>query len=137
MADEPRFDPATLTGAANDTLTVRRVFGEAYERDGVTVVPVARVWGATGTGSGGGEGTGPLGPQHADDRPDGGGEMPRGSGHGGGGGYAVKVKAVGVYVLDDAGVHWRPAIDLNRVVLGGQVVAAVAALALAWALRRR
>ena len=26
----PHFDPATLTNAANDTFTVRRVFGEAY-----------------------------------------------------------------------------------------------------------
>jgi hypothetical protein len=49
------------------------------------------------------------------------------------------VRAVGVYVVDDAGVHWRPALDLNRVVLGGQVVGAVvlSAFSLAWALRRR
>ncbi|WP_034648152.1 hypothetical protein, partial [Cellulomonas sp. HZM] len=61
----------------------------------------------------------------------------RGSGHGGGGGYGVRVKAVGVYVVDDSGVHWRPAVDLNRVIAGGQLVGAVAvsSLALAWAVR--
>jgi hypothetical protein len=42
-----------------------------------------------------------------------------------------------VYVVDDAGVHWHPALDLNRVILGGQIVGAVSALALAWALGRR
>ena len=51
----PRFDPSTLTNAANESFTVRRVFGEAYERAGTLVIPVARVWGATGSGSGGGE----------------------------------------------------------------------------------
>ena len=51
----PHFDPASLTNAANDTFTVRRVFGEAYERNGTLVIPVARLWGGTGSGSGGGE----------------------------------------------------------------------------------
>jgi uncharacterized protein (TIGR03382 family) len=42
-----------------------------------------------------------------------------------------------VYVVDDEGVHWHPALDLNRVILGGQVVGAVSVLALAWVLHRR
>jgi hypothetical protein len=49
-------DPGALTRAVQDVLTVRRVFGEAYERDGVLVVPVAKVLGATGSGYGSGEG---------------------------------------------------------------------------------
>ena len=40
--------PPTVTRAVNDTLTVRRVFGEAYERNGTLVIPVARVWGGDG-----------------------------------------------------------------------------------------
>ena len=44
MTDVPRFDPAHLTSAVSDTVTVRRVFGEAYECDGTLVIPVARVW---------------------------------------------------------------------------------------------
>lgn len=172
MASVPRFDADRLATAANEIFTVRRVFGEAYERDGMTVVPVAKVWAATGMGQGDGEGGGemPHGahvrgwwrdaqrtwrPVHDEDAPDegasddtasdqpsghGGAESSTGApggyggGHGGGGGYGVRVKPVGVYVIDAGGVHWRPAVDLNRVVLGGQVVAATAVTALAGAL---
>jgi uncharacterized spore protein YtfJ len=129
----PHFDPATLTHAANDTFTVRRVFGEAYERDGTLVIPVARLWGGTGSGSGGGESGVPS--DSTDDA-----VRARGpEGHGGGGGYGVHVKAVGVFVVDDSGAHWQPALDLNRVILGGQVVlgAVLSTFALAWAVKRR
>ena len=57
---------------ATETMTVRRVFGEPYERNGVTVIPAARVQG----GAGGGEGEGPGG-----------------EGRGGGSGFAVNAKA--------------------------------------------
>ncbi|GAA4628906.1 MULTISPECIES: spore germination protein GerW family protein [Cellulomonas] len=125
---EHSFDVAALTRAAQDTLTVRRVFGEAYERDGTLVVPVARVTGALGAGAGAGDGA--VG---------GGGPSPQGSGDAGGGGWGTQVKPLGVFVVDADGAHWRPALDLNRVILGGQLVGAVAATAwaLAWALRRR
>jgi uncharacterized spore protein YtfJ len=33
---------------ARDALTVKRVFGEPYEKDGVTIIPAARVQGAAG-----------------------------------------------------------------------------------------
>jgi len=39
---------------ARDAITVKRVFGEPYEKNGVTVIPAARVQG--GAGGGGGEG---------------------------------------------------------------------------------
>ncbi|ASR54354.1 hypothetical protein ACT17Q_09550 [Cellulomonas sp. CW35] len=168
MAHVPRFDPSALATAANETFTVRRVFGEAYERDGVTVIPVARVWAATGLGAGDGEGGGALptggwarrarawaargrgveewdaagqgddGPADEDASTSGDDDTDPdthggyGGGHGGGGGYGAHVKAVGVFVVDDDGVHWRPALDLNRVILGGQLVA-VAAVASAGA----
>jgi uncharacterized spore protein YtfJ len=38
--------------AAKDHITVSRTFGEPCERDGVTVVPVARIYGRGGGGSG-------------------------------------------------------------------------------------
>lgn len=140
MSETPRFDPAALTGAANDNLSVRRVFGEAYEREGVLVIPVARVAGATGLGSGGGESDLPSAPSlrrraPGDPEP----HTGHGLGHGGGGGYAAHVKAVGVFVVDGSGVQWRPTLDLNRVILGGQVVlaSALTAWAFAWAVRRR
>jgi len=188
MGHVPRFDPTALTAAANDTFTVRRVFGEAYERDGVLVVPVARVWAATGLGLGDGEGGGTLPERgnhaapwarraraaweraghgsddvgdggHAEDAADTssgdgvsaegddldarrpadahGPQSGYGGGHGGGGGYGARVKAVGVYVVDDRGVHWRPAVDVNRVIVGGQAVAATALVSLAAVLTAR
>ena len=42
----------TFLGSAKDVLTVRRVFGEPYEKDGVTVIPAARVAGGGGAGNG-------------------------------------------------------------------------------------
>ncbi|MBO9569563.1 MAG: hypothetical protein J7503_12150 [Cellulomonas iranensis] len=129
-----RLDPAALTRSADDTFTVRRVFGEPYERDGALVVPVARVTGAVGTATATGDG-GVRGPRRDDDR----GAGPYGTGDAGAGAFGTHVKAVGVFVVDDDGAHWHPALDLNRVILGGQLVGAVVgcAFALAWALRRR
>lgn len=113
---------------AGDALNVRRVFGEPVVGDGVTLVPVAKVMGGSGSGYGSGELGG--GTSAAQTR----GE---GTGSGGGGGFAVRVKPVGVYVVRGAEVRWQPALDLNRVILGGQVVGAVVAVALACVLRRR
>lgn len=109
---------------AGDALHVRRVFGEAYESGGAVVIPVAKVCG----GGGMGYGTGSMG--------DGAGGGPR-EGDGGGGGFGVRVKPVGVYEIRDGTVVWQPAMDLTRVILGGQAVGAITVLALAWALRRR
>jgi len=39
-----------LLQGARDALTVRRVYGEAIERDGVTVIPAAMVIGGGGGG---------------------------------------------------------------------------------------
>ena len=114
-----KVEPAALTRAVLDLLTVRRVFGEAYERDGVRVIPVAKVLGGAGSGYGSEDG----GKKRRDE--------------GGGGGFGVRVRPVGVYVMDDQGVHWRPAVDVNRIVLGGQLAGMVAVLALSRALRRR
>ena len=92
---------------AKDMLTVKRVFGEPVEKDGVTLIPAARVQG--GAGGGGGEG-------------------PQGQGSGSGSGFGVNAKPVGAFVIEDGNVVWRPAIDVNRIVLGGQIIAIVALL---------
>ncbi|SMF34125.1 hypothetical protein SAMN02744115_02794 [Cellulosimicrobium cellulans J1] len=162
-SDTAPVDPAHITHAARDTLTVRRVFGESYERDGTLVIPVATVWGGTGSGWGSGagelsgkgaadwrrrvaaaaaaaqDGEGTQGAASSSDPGSGnaGGEA-GGEGSGGGGGFGVRVVAKGVYVVDDAGVRWQPALDLNRVILGGQALGAVVAFsaALAWGLSR-
>ncbi|MCB7137812.1 hypothetical protein [Cellulosimicrobium marinum] len=152
--DAPAVDPAHITQAARDTLNVRRVFGDSYERDGTLVIPVATVWGGTGSGWGAGSGEmsgkGAAGLPHLPrrgDAPEGGPGEPGsgnadgnagGEGSGGGGGFGVRVKATGVYVVDAQGVRWQPAVDVNRVVLGGQALLAVVGVAasLAWAIGR-
>ena len=92
---------------ARETLTVKRVFGEPYEKDGVTMIPVARVQG--GGGGGGGEG-------------------PEGQGKGSGGGFGMKARPVGAFLIRGDEMSWKPAVDLNRIVLGGQIVAIVTLL---------
>jgi uncharacterized spore protein YtfJ len=93
-------------GKAEESFTVRRVFGEPYEKDGVTVIPAARVQGAVGGG---------------------GGQAPGGEG-GTGTGFAMNTKPFGVFVMKDGEVTWRPAVDVNRMILGGQLVVIVALL---------
>ena len=92
---------------ARDTLTVKRVFGDPYEKNGVTVIPAARVQG--GAGGGGGEG-------------------PEGQGKGSGSGFGLNARPVGAFLIRGDEVTWRPAVDLNKVILGAQVVAVVALL---------
>ncbi|HEY8718381.1 spore germination protein GerW family protein [Pengzhenrongella sp.] len=131
---KPPFDPIAVTKAASDALSVRRVFGEAYEHNGVWVIPVAKMMGGTGSGFG----TGAVGGSgekdaHAEHH----GPHGEGEGSGGGGGFGIKVRPVGVYVVDDSGVRWRPAIDVTRVILGAQAVGIVIAVSLSWVLRKR
>jgi uncharacterized spore protein YtfJ len=100
---------------ARDALTVKRVYGEPYQEDGVTIIPAAAV---IGGGGGGGDTEG-----------------------NGGSGFGLSARPVGAWVIKDGDAVWRPAIDLNRVILVGQVVAIVALLSLrsifkAWAKRR-
>jgi uncharacterized spore protein YtfJ len=76
-----------------DTLTVKRVYGDPIQSDGVTLVPAAAVRGGAG---GGGEG---------------------GAEGGGGGGFGIVARPIGAYVIRNGNVTWRPAVDLNRVLL--------------------
>ncbi|GAA0250330.1 hypothetical protein GCM10010492_58110 [Saccharothrix mutabilis subsp. mutabilis] len=94
-----------LAAAARDAVSVRRVYGEPYEKDGVTVIPAAAVSG----GAGGGSGTDERGQT------------------GEGGGIGVGGRPVGAYVIRGGQVSWRPAIDVNRLV-GSLTLVAVAFL---------
>lgn len=105
----------TIRGT-KDALTVRRVFGDAYELDGVTIIPVARV--AGGAGGGGGQGEGP------DD------EGTRSVGSGFGTGFGMGVSPLGVYEVRDSTVTWKPAMDINRTVKGGQVLSGIVVVCL-------
>jgi uncharacterized spore protein YtfJ len=83
-----------VLSAARDAITVKRVFAEPYEKDGLTVIPAAVVRGGAGGGTG-----------H-----DGKGQ------DGEGGGFGMIGRPAGAFVVKDGHVDWRPAIDLNRIV---------------------
>jgi uncharacterized spore protein YtfJ len=104
-----------LLDTARESMTVRRVFGEPYERDGVTLVPAARVRGAGGGG---------------------GGKDERGQ-EGDGGGFVLTARPVGAYVVKDGAVSWQPAVDVERVVTVAVLGWALVAWFVTRAVRRR
>lgn len=93
-----------------NALSVGRVIGEPSTVDGVTIVPVARVVG--GAGGGGGEGNGP--------------DQTEGKGFGTG--FGMAARGLGVYELRDGQLNWKPAIDVDRLIRGFQVLAGVLAV---------
>lgn len=83
--------------------SVKQVFGEPIERNGRTIIPVARVQYGFGGGYGGGEQEGaevnrPL------------------AGGGGGGGGGVKAKPAGVLEITDAGTRFIRFVDPAEIV---------------------
>ncbi|SRR6266508_4749065 len=87
-----------LTGV-RDAMTVKRVYGDPIERDGVLVIPAAKV---SGGGGGGGD-----------------------KENNGGGGFGVRVKPAGAWIIRNGEVSWEPAIDATRLGTMGMLVAIV------------
>ena len=79
-----------LLAGARDAITVKRVFGDPVEADGVTFIPAAKVGGG---GGGGGD-----------------------SENNGGAGFGLGARPVGAYVIKDGEVTWKPAVDANRII---------------------
>jgi len=98
-----------LLTQVHDAITVRKVFGEAHESNGVTVIPAASV----GGGGGGGGGQGPEGES------------------GEGAGFGLGAAPVGAFVLRDGKLTWHPAVDVNALIatVGRVLIAGI----LAWA----
>jgi uncharacterized spore protein YtfJ len=94
-----------------DGMQPRQVYAEPIERDGTVFLPAAKVRGGGGAG-GDVEGNG-------------------------GGGFGLTAKPAGMFVIRNGDAEWRPALDLNRVIIGGQIVAIVALLVLRSILKRR
>ena len=87
---------AETVNSVRDAFTIKRVYGEPIERDGVTVIPAALIVGGGG-GGGGGDTTG---------------------NEGGGSGFVGFSRPVGAYVIRDGQVRWEPAIDVTWLLLG-------------------
>jgi uncharacterized spore protein YtfJ len=94
-----------LIGTVRDSLTAKRVYGEPYEKNGLTVIPAASVRGGGGGGAG---------------------ESPEGGGTGGG--FGLLASPTGAWVITDGQVEWKPAVDVTKIVIMGQVVGLVALL---------
>jgi uncharacterized spore protein YtfJ len=91
--------------SAKDAISVKRVFAEPLERDGVTVIPAAMV----GGGGGGGGGHDKEGQE------------------GEGGGFGAGGRPAGALVIKGGDVSWRPAVDPNRImfIVGAVLIAVI------------
>jgi uncharacterized spore protein YtfJ len=116
---------------ARDAMTVKRVFGDAYEKDGVTIIPVANVMGGAGAGGGPGMGVRPASagePAVEGAVGEAAGEVAPDSGYGMG--YGLRATPAGVYVIKGGEVEWKPALDINSLTLQRAGVVIVALLVL-------
>lgn len=51
------------------------------------------------------------------------GQSPEGKGQGSGGEFGASARPAGAYVIKDGEVSWQPAVDVNRAIFMGGVVA--------------
>jgi uncharacterized spore protein YtfJ len=100
MSTEQTSSIKQIATRIGEVVGTNKVFGEPIHSDGVTVIPVTRI---SGGGGGGG-----------------GNDADRGEGFGGGLGWGSS--ATGVYVVHEGTVSWRPAVDVNRIVITGAAV---------------
>lgn len=105
-----------LVGKARESLGAAVVYAQPYEKQGITVIAAASVAG----GAGGGRGR---------DR----------RGRGQGGGFGLNARPIGAYLIKDGALYWKPAVDVNRllVVAGGISIAALVVAARIVRLRQR
>jgi uncharacterized spore protein YtfJ len=104
---ETMADVDSIIGGAREAITVRRVYGEPYEKNGVTVIPAAAVRGGGGAGEG---------------------EQGQNEPSGSGGGFGVIARPVGAYRISDGELTWVPAADTTRVIIMSEFVLVVALL---------
>ena len=94
-----------LVKGHRDAVSVNRVFGEPFQKNGITVIPAAKIMGGGGGGSG---------------------EASDGEGQGSGTGFGMAGKPAGAYVIRGDNVKWQPAVDLNRIIMGTLVLTGLA-----------
>jgi len=101
-----------ILGDAKESLGSKGVYGTPYEKNGVTIIPAARIMG----GAGGGEG--PVPTEGAEE----GGREPGFISTASGGGFGVSGQPTGAFVIKGNEVRWVPAVDVNRLMFGFQIV---------------
>jgi uncharacterized spore protein YtfJ len=107
-----------IVAQAKDSIGAKAVFGAPYEKNGLTIIPAAQFMG----GAGGGEGQAPAAGETE--------ASVQTAMTGSGGGYGVSGKPTGAFVIKGDKVSWVPAVDVNRLMLGFQIVMVVFFLAI-------
>jgi uncharacterized spore protein YtfJ len=102
-----------LLEQAKESIGSKGVFGTPYEKNGVTVIPAARIMG----GAGGGQGPIPRSTDGTAATDEAGSEQT-----GSGGGFGVSGQPTGAFVIKGNEVRWVPAVDVNRLMFGFQMV---------------
>jgi hypothetical protein len=146
------MDVENLLAKASDSLSVRRAFGTAYEKDGMLIIPVAIVAGGGGAGASPPRHGKPT--AHPDTPPESApphdapphdapphdapphDAPPRDAGRmETGGGFGGLVLPSGAYVVKGDEVRWVPAVDVTIIALASLSLARL--LSRTWARRRR
>lgn len=99
-----RMNLDELLDRATTSFSAKIVYADPVEKDGLTVIPAARV---TGGGGGGSDQDGQRGE---------------------GGGLGLMARPAGAYVIRDGNLRWEPAVDVNRLIATGGAVAIAALL---------
>ncbi len=108
-----------VLGQARDAMSVKRVFGDPIEKNGVMIIPVARVMGGAGAGTGPNEGRQGTGDE-ASDEP---GASGKSAGTQSGVGFGAMAGPAGAYVIKGDQVKWQPAISIERMAIIGGFIA--------------
>ncbi len=95
-----------IVSETKSVMRATEVFGTPYEKNGLTIIPAAKISGGAGGG----------GDQHEPQA--------------GGVGFGVMSRPAGAFVIKGDDVRWQSVIDVNRAILMSQVVAIVALLTL-------
>jgi hypothetical protein len=127
MTDNQLSSVLDKLGAVKDTMTVSRSSARATRPTGSP----SSLSGSPSSLSPPCEAVAAVG---AEKEPQPGGE---GTGIGAGLGFGVIVRPLGVYVVKDGEVSWQPAMDVMRVILGGQLLGLAPIFALRHLLKRR
>jgi hypothetical protein len=95
------MDTQQALNAPEEALKATHVFSEPVHVDGVTIIPAAAVRG---------------------------GGASRGRDEQGRRRFGLQARPAGAFIVRGGKVSWRPAIDVNRVIMGGQLVALAAVI---------
>ena len=107
-------------GQVHDRASVKTVFGEPFQVNGRTIIPVAKVQYGFGFG---------VGRKEKE-------KQEEGSGEGGGGGAGISVRPVAVLEISGQETKVKPVVDVTRLALAGMLLAAWNVWWITYAIRR-